>query len=129
MPGRAHKPLPRILTSFRIKHTELRDDDIEEVVLKPKVFIPEEVVSMIIDWVGEFERAAIKEYYYGRFMSTYLKSLVKSSSRLKLYTRELKSYSMKHQSLGAPPTLMHFIRDSQRCKRKYDYESLSGIFF
>lgn len=129
MTRRSHKTLPRILTSFQIKHTGLRDTDRESVEIKPQVYIPADIVSVIVDWVAEFRRAETKQYYYSRFMDTYLKSLVKSSSRLKLYTRELKSYAMKHQTLGSPPTLMHFIKDSQRCKRKYDYESLSGIFF
>ena len=95
----------------------------------PEVFIPEEIQVLILNWVAEFRRAEIKSYYYNRFMKSYAKSLVKSSSRLKLYTRELKSLSMKHQTIGSPPTFMNFIKDSKRCKRTYDYEKLRGLFF
>ena len=128
---RQHKKLPRILTSFQFRHLDV-DDNCKEPQIefgKPKVHIPEEIVLIILEWVHEFQRAEIKDYYYSRFMYHYSKSIVKSSSRLKLFTRELKSFSMKHRTMGSPTTLLNFIKDSKRCKRKYDYDALSGIFF
>jgi len=128
---RQHKKLPRIFTSFHLRHLDTKEEDQKSEIefYKPKVYISEEIIQIILKWVHEFKRAEIKDYYYSRFMHHYTKSMVTSSSRLKLFTRELKSLSMKHRTLGSPPTLLRFIIDSKRCKRKYDYELLSGIFF
>ena len=128
---RQHKKLPRIFTSFQLRNLD-RNKESQELEIefrKPKVHISEEIILIILEWVGEFQKAEIKDYYYSRFMQHYTKSMVISSSRLKLFTRELKSLSMKHRTIGSPPTLLRFIKDSKRCKREYDYELLSGIFF
>ena len=128
---RQHKKLPRIFTSFQLRQLDTKQEDKEPKIqfYKPKVHISEEILLIILEWVHEFQKAETKDYYYSRFMHHYTKSMVTSSSRLKLFTRELKSLSMKHRTLGSPPTLLNFIKDSKRCKRKYDYELLSGIFF
>lgn len=128
---RQHKKLPRIFTSFNLRQLDTKEEDQKPEIkfCKPKVYIPEEIIYIILEWVDEFQKAETKDYYYSRFMYHYTKSIVISSSRLKLFTRELKSLSMKHRTIGSPPTLLSFIKDSKRCKRKYDYELLSGIFF
>ena len=128
---RKHKKLPRILTTFQLRHLDMKENDREPEIefRKPQVHIPEEIVLIILEWVYEFQKAETKDYYYSRFMHHYSKSMVTSSSRLKLFTRELKSLAMKHRTMGSPPTLLRFIKDSKRCKRKYDYEALIGIFF
>ena len=127
---RQHRTLPRILTRFKLAHTDTSENDAESTVLvKPTVLLPDEIVDTIIGWVEEFARAELKCYYYNRFMKKYRVSLVKSSSRLKLYTRELKAMAMKHRTLNEPPTFCRFVRDSNRCKRQYNYEQLVGIFF
>lgn len=125
---RRHRNLPRILTKFKLDHTDSEESE-QLVLAQPLPRLPEEIVEMIIDWVGEFNRAEIKAYYYNRFLKSYKASLVKSSSGLKLYTRELKAMAMKHRTLNQPKTFVSFVRDSNKCQRRYNYENLIGIFF
>lgn len=119
-------PLPRIKTKLIL---DSPDEDLDYGEIRPHVMIPKPVVEMIIDWYREFQRARIKAYHYDRFMKNYATSLFKSSSRLKLYTRELKAMGMKYRSLGENGDFNRFVQDSKRCKREYDYSSLKGIFF
>ena len=123
-----HRKLPRIETNFNISE-HLIEYDVDEIEIKPRSDVPKNIVEIIINWAKEFEIASIKEYYYNRFLSIYKTSLVKSSSRLKLCNRELKTLGMKYESIGSPPTFYRFVIDSKRCKRNYNYEELRGIFF
>lgn len=118
-------PLPRLQTCLNFRSS----DDTEEQAIVPRVLLPLIVVDMIVDWYKEFQRARVKAYHYKRFMKTYNLSLVKSNSRLKLYNRELKAMGMKFRTLGEHGSFQNFVVDSNRCKRKYDYVSLKGIFF
>jgi len=120
-------PLPRISTKFLIN--DLNKSKEEEIIHIKKVYLPKEIVEKIILWNEEFKTARIKEYYYAKFMEHYGSSLVKSSSRLKLYNRELKSIGMKYRSTGNNScTFKSFVNDTRINNRKYDYEKLKSIF-
>lgn len=118
-------PLPRLQTCLDFRS----GDDTQEEKMVPHVLLPSIVVDMIVGWYKEFQRARVKAYHYKRFMKTYNLSLVKSNSRLKLYNRELKAMGMKFRTLGGHGSFHNFVVDSNRCKRKYDYVRLKGIFF
>lgn len=119
-------PLPRISTKFLINDLDKSKE--EEIIHIKKVYLPKEIVEKIILWNEEFKTARIKEYYYTKFMEHYGISLVKSSSRLKLYNRELKSIGMKYRSTGNHCTFKSFVNDTRINNRKYDYEKLKSIF-
>lgn len=119
--------LPRIQSTFQFSCVE--DDKLAQEDITLKVQLPHEVIGQVMSWVYHFKVASMKQYYYHRFMKQRELSLVKSSSRLKLYTRELKALSMAHRVFGAPPNFYSFVQDSKRCKRKYEYNALKGIFF
>ena len=120
-------PLPRISTKFLINDLDKSKE--EEIIHIKKVYLPKEIVEKIILWNEEFKTARIKEYYYTKFMEHYGISLVKSSSRLKLYNRELKSIGMKYRSTGNNNcTFKSFVNDTRINNRKYDYEKLKSIF-
>ncbi|MCP4484447.1 MAG: hypothetical protein GY823_07805 [Flavobacteriaceae bacterium] len=120
-------PLPRISTKFLIN--ELDQCQEEQIIHIKKVYLPKEVVEKIISWYEEFKTARIKAYYYTKFMEHYGVSLVKSSSRLKLYNRELKSIGMKYRSINNHScTFKSFVNDTRINNRKYDYEKLKSIF-
>lgn len=123
-------PLPRLVTRLNLSNYSGNSDSSDAICIK-KRYLPKEVVDKIVEWYEEFERARIKAYHYERFMQDYAMSLVKSSSRLRLYTRELKALGYKHRTFGEPPTFNRFVQDANRCKRNYasSYLDLKGIFF
>jgi hypothetical protein len=120
-------PLPRISTKFLINNLDKYEE--EEIIHIKKVYLPKEIVEKIILWYEEFKTARIKQYYYNKFMEHYGVSLVKSSSQLKLYNRELKSIGMKYRSINnSSCTFKSFVNDTKINNRKYDYEKLKSIF-
>lgn len=123
-----HRCLPRIQTQFNLKGMadEATSSNLTHL---PRRRLPTEIVERIVSWAKEFKSASVKLYYYSRFFSQYERSLYTSSSRLQLHIREFKAVAMKHKTINEPPTLLHFLKDTNRCKRKYNYEELKGIFF
>ena len=121
-------PLPRIQTRFRLCSNESNLDE-EETELK-RFYLPSEIVENIIGWHKEFQTARIKDYYYRKFQKQYSASLVKSTSRLKLYTRELKALGMKYRTYNSSNSFHSFTMDSKKCKRDYkgEYYRLKAIF-
>lgn len=122
-------PFPRVQTRLII-----RDDGAEEeepgTIYMETVHqrLPADVFAIVESYYKEFETARNKTYHYNKFMKVYSMSLHKSASRLQLYTRELKSLSMAHQTRGSPPSFFDWVKNCNLCKRTYDYERLRGIF-
>ena len=120
-------PLPRISTNFLLCNLDNNSSDEEVIEIKPR-YLPPVIVEQIISWNQEFNTARIKEYYYRKFMEHYGVSLVRSTSRLKLYNRELKSIGMKYRSINGTGSFKSFVKYTQINKRSYDYDQLKGIF-
>jgi hypothetical protein len=120
-------PLPRISTNFLLSDLDIESSEEELTEIKPR-YLPSVIIEQIILWNEEFKIARIKAYYYRKFMEHYGVSLVRSTSRLKLYNRELKSIGMKYRTMNGDRSFKSFVKDTQINKRKYDYDELKGIF-
>ena len=121
-------PLPRISTKFLINDLEKKSKEEKKIHIKRR-YLPKEIVEKIISWNQEFQIARIKQYHYSKFLEQYGASLVRSSSRLKVYNRELKSMGMKyHTSTDTNCSFKSFVKFTKKNKLRYNYEKLKSLF-